>query len=30
VSGSALVPPNDVAAVQVVTFAGQVLSSAQV
>ena len=30
VSGSALVPPNDVAAVQVVTFGGQVLSSAPV
>jgi len=30
VSGSALVPKNDVAAVQVVTFAGQVLATAQV
>lgn len=30
VSGSALVPPDDVASVQVVTFAGQVLDTAQV
>jgi len=30
VAGSALVPPNDVAAVQVVTFSGQVLATARV